>query len=221
MTAMPIRLLLLEDNPGDARLVQAALADCAPGEFAVTTVERLADALARIGTEPCDALLCDLGLPDSAGLATARAIATRAPSLPLVVLTGSHNEDLGREAIHHGAQDYLVKGEADGALIARTLRYAIERKRLENEIRKANAVLERRVAERTAEIESANTTLRASEARYRALFENMLDGFAYCRMQYDDRDRPVDFVYLAVNAAFERLTRLKDVVGRPVSAFIP
>ena len=175
MTAVPIRLLLLEDNPGDARLVQAALADHAPGEFAVTGVERLADALARVGTEGFDAVLSDLGLPDSTGLATAQAIVACAPALALVVLTGSHNQDLGRESIRHGAQDYLVKGESDGALIARTLRYAIERKRLEGGLRAANEALERRVAERTAELEAAIRKLSASEMRFRSLTEMSSD----------------------------------------------
>jgi len=155
VTAVPIRMLLLEDNPGDARLVQVALAEHAPGAFGVTWVERLADALARIATDRFDVVLSDLGLPDSTGLATAQAIAVGAPALALVVLTGSHDQDLGREAIQHGAQDYLVKGEASGPVIARTLRYAIERKRLEIGLRTANEVLERRVAERTAELETA------------------------------------------------------------------
>ncbi|MCX6908271.1 MAG: PAS domain S-box protein, partial [Verrucomicrobia bacterium] len=67
----------------------------------------------------------------------------------------------------------------------------------------------------------AETALRASEARYRSLFENMLNGFAYCRMIYDKQDRPADFVYIAVNNAFESLTGLKDVVGKRVSEVIP
>ena len=62
---------------------------------------------------------------------------------------------------------------------------------------------------------------RESEQRYRSLFENMLEGYAYCKMLFDDQDRPVDFVYLAVNSAFERLTGLKDVVGKCVTALIP
>jgi len=69
MTAKPIRVLLLEDNPGDARLVQVALATYAPSMFAVTCVERLAAALARLGAEPFDAMLCDLSVPDSTGMA--------------------------------------------------------------------------------------------------------------------------------------------------------
>ena len=177
MTATPFRLLLLEDNAGDARLVQTALAEHAPGEFAVTRVERLADALVRIASEHFDAVLCDLGLPDSTGLATAQAIAARAAALPLVVLTGSHNEDLGREAIHHGAQDYAIKGEASGPMVARTLRYAIERKRLEGGLRAANESLARRVAERTAELEAAIRKLSTSETRFRELTELTSDWY--------------------------------------------
>ena len=176
MTAVPTRLLLLEDSAGDARLVQEALADEAPGEFTITTAERLADALARIQTERFDAVLCDLGLPDSTGLGTAQAIVVAAPALPLVVLTGSHSDDLGRAAIELGAQDYLVEGETRAPTIARTLRYAIERKRLENQLHDANETLERRVVERTAALAAANETLRAAEERFRGLVEQSIAG---------------------------------------------
>jgi len=171
MTAAPVRLLLLEDNRADAELLQAALAEFAPGGFAITHVERLADALARIQTGQFDALLSDLGLSDSTGLATVQAITARAPALPLVVLTGFDDDELGRAAIRHGAQDYLVKGEPSGALMGRTLRYAIERNRLEIGLRAANEALAGRVAERTAEIEAANAILLANAAGYRQLFD--------------------------------------------------
>jgi PAS domain S-box-containing protein len=164
-----LHLLLLEDNTGDARLVQALLAEHAPDEFAIVCVQRLADALVRLEAGHFDVVLCDLGLPDSTDLATAQALALRAPALPLVVLTGSHERDLGREAIQRGAQDYLVKDEVSGPLIVRALRYAIERKRLELGLRAANEALERRVAERTAELERANQSLRKSESRFRKL----------------------------------------------------
>lgn len=164
-TPLPaLRVLLIEDNPGDARLVQAALAEQAPGEFTVVIAERLADALARIQSERFDAVLCDLGLPDSTGLGTAQAIAAQAPALPLVVLTGSNDVELGRAAIKLGAQDYLVKGDLKPPLLSRTLRYAIERTRLAHELREANATLEQRVAERTAELEAAGRSLRQKNA---------------------------------------------------------
>ncbi len=175
MSATPIRLLLLEDNPGDARLLQAALAEHAPGEFVVTCVERLADALASIGAESFDAMLCDLNLPDSAGMATAHSVAQRFPALPLVVLTGSFDPVGGREAIRQGAQDYVVKGRSDPQAIVRTLHYAIERKKLENALLEANSALEKRVAERTADLDLTNRVLRSSVERYQAVTQTATD----------------------------------------------
>ncbi len=173
---MPLRLLLLEDNPDDAHLLRSSLAARAPGEFAITAVGRLADALTQLKSASFDVVLSDLGLPDSLGLSAVDAIARCAPELPLVVLTGEPNQALGPEALRHGAQDYLVKGDSSGALIARTLRYALERKRLELDLREANRTLEVRVAERTAELETAIDSLRESEARYRGLVEQAIAG---------------------------------------------
>ena len=161
MPKAAIRVLLIEDNPGDFRLVQANLAQAAPGAFLVTHADRLAEALARIDTERFDVVLSDLTLPDSDRIATATAIIAHAPNLPLVALTGSHDDALGEAVIQRGAQDYLIKNEASGPLIARTLRYAIERKSLELALRDANAALEDRVAERTAELQESLGSLRA------------------------------------------------------------
>jgi PAS domain S-box-containing protein len=176
MSATPIRVLLLEDNPGDARLVQEALAENAPGEFVVTWVERLVDALARAATEPFDVMLCDLNLPDSSGMAGPRSIVERFPALPLVVLTGSHVLSMGRDAIHLGLQDYLVKGKSDPEVVVRTLRYAMERKGLENALIAANSALEERVAERSADLEVSNRVLRNSLERNQAFLRNASDG---------------------------------------------
>jgi PAS domain S-box-containing protein len=175
MSASPIRLLLLESNPADARLVLEALATQAPGEFAVTTAGRVAEALVEIRAGRFDAVLCDLDLPDSTGLDSAEAIIAAAPETALVVLTAKRDIHLGRKAIELGAQDYLHKADLVPPLISRTIRYAVERNRLAADLREANRDLERRVAERTADLEKASRSLRHSEARYRNLFaENSL-----------------------------------------------
>ena len=176
MSATPIRVLLLEDNPGDARLVKEALAEYAPDGFVVTWVERLADALACLATEPFDVMLCDLSLPDSSGMAGPRSIVERFPALPMVVLTGSHVLSMGRDAIHLGLQDYLVKGKSDPEMVVRTLRYAMERKGLENALIAANSALEQRVAERSTELEMSNRVLRSSVERNQAFLRNASDG---------------------------------------------
>lgn len=124
-----IRVLLVEDNPGDARLVRVALSDAPGGEFRLTHVDRLSDAAAVLGAGAFEAVLLDLSLPDSQGLETLHAIRDAAPDIPVVVLSGLHDEYLALEAVKAGAQDYLVKGQGDGHVMVRAIRYAAERQR--------------------------------------------------------------------------------------------
>ncbi len=124
-------ILLLEDNPGDARLIREMLRTARAGAFRLETANRLADGLARIVSGEIDVLLLDLSLPDSQGLSTLVRIQAEAPGLPVVVLTGFDDSSLGLKALQAGAQDYLVKGQVDANLLARSLDYAIERKRAE------------------------------------------------------------------------------------------
>ena len=171
----PIKVLLLEDNPDDARLVQSALGEQSAYDFEIIWVVRLADALARIEAEYFEIVLSDLCLPDSKGLATAQTIIVHAPTMPLVVMTGSSDAELGREAIRLGAQDYIIKGELSGDMIAHRLGYAIERQRLQSDLFETNATLEQRVTDRTVQLESTIQRLSQSEQRQRSLFEGALD----------------------------------------------
>ncbi len=123
-----IRILLVEDSPSDADILQQALRPSGVGTFEFTWVERLDDALARLRQDSCDVLLLDLSLPDSSGPETFRRAQKGAPGVPIVVLTGSHDEAVGLAAVREGVQEYLVKDETDGRQIARAIRYAIERK---------------------------------------------------------------------------------------------
>lgn len=136
-----IKVLLIEDNPGDARLIEEMLSEVDGTLFDMENVSRLSDGLTRIRKGGIDAVLLDLGLPDSAGLDTFGKVQDQAPEVPIVVLTGLDDTELALEGVRMGAQDYLVKGRADGDLLARTLRYAIERKTAEARIKHLNSVL--------------------------------------------------------------------------------
>ena len=129
------KVLLVEDNPGHALLLREMLGRTAPAQFAVTHVARLDEALERLGEGPFDLVLLDLSLPDSMGFETFAQAHARMPESPIIVLSGLEDEELALRAVREGAQDYLVKGQVDGNLLARAIRYAIERKRVEALVR--------------------------------------------------------------------------------------
>jgi signal transduction histidine kinase len=169
----PVRVLLVEDSPSDALLLEESLEETLPGEFKITCVECWADAGRRLRQEQFDVLLLDLSLPDTSGLDTILRARAEAPRLPVIVLTGQVNEAMGLEAVRLGIQDYLVKGQGDARHTVRAIRYAIERKQAEEDLRQTeealreserqlrqwNTELERRVAERTATLEETISDL--------------------------------------------------------------
>jgi len=191
-----IRLLLIEDNPGDARLLQEMFKEVEEEPFRIVHRDRLSSGLTYLEGNDVEAILLDLGLPDSQGLETFLRLHERYPQIPAIILTGLKDNSLALTAVKQGAQDYLVKEQVNSELLARAARYAIERVQ-------------------------TNKFIKIREHRYRALFENMLNGFAYCEMIYDDQGRPVDFRYLEVNDAFARITGLPDVEGRLVTEILP
>ncbi|MBP2315593.1 signal transduction histidine kinase [Azospirillum soli] len=137
-----IRVLLVEDDPGDALLVRVGLRRAAPGAFDLQHVETLDGALAWLGSAPADIVLLDLSLPDSHGLATLQGLRRAFPAIPIIVLTGFDDTDFAVAAVEAGAQDFLVKGQADGVLMQRAIRYALSRKHMEEELRAAKAAAE-------------------------------------------------------------------------------
>jgi signal transduction histidine kinase len=128
-----IQALLIEDNPGDARLVRELLRDTGAHHATVQLhhVDRLASGLERLSQHDIDVVLLDLTLPDSSGLHTFESIHSAAPEVPIVVFTGLDDEAVAIGAVQQGAQDYLVKGQVDGGTILRSMRYAVERHQLE------------------------------------------------------------------------------------------
>ncbi|PKN45601.1 MAG: hypothetical protein CVU59_08590, partial [Deltaproteobacteria bacterium HGW-Deltaproteobacteria-17] len=149
---------MIEDNPGDARLVRELVHD-AP-DLAIHHVGTLAEGLNSLSGGGPDVVLLDLGLPDSSGLDTLRAILGAAPTVPVVVLTGQDDEEVGRMALREGAQDYLVKGMQLETILIRTVRYAIERKRSQLRLIERNATL-------SAVLESTAFPIFAVDADYR------------------------------------------------------
>ncbi len=132
MTGADLHVLLVEDSAGDARLIQELLAEVRHVTIHVEWVNRLATGIERAVAGGPDVVLLDLSLPDSTGLATVARMHDGAPGVPIVVFTSLDDEALGMQAVTLGAQDYLVKGARDAAGVARTLRYAVERERLQS-----------------------------------------------------------------------------------------
>jgi two-component system sensor histidine kinase/response regulator len=153
-----MKVLLIEDNPADEQLVRHLLRAAGPS-FELAGAATLAAGLAVLTGPGADVVLLDLSLPDSHGLETLSHVLAAREDLPVVVLSGHDDEDLAYRALQAGAQDYLVKGMHDAALLRRVLRYATERKRLETQLRMLNAELEARVERRTRELAQANREL--------------------------------------------------------------
>ena len=148
-----IRVLLIEDNPVDALLLEESLAGNPLADFQITVAERLSQGLEQTRQHSFDIALLDLGLPDSQGLETFRRFHQQVPHLPVVVLSGLADEQTAVQAVQAGAQDYLAKGEAGWNFAPRAIRYALERQQVQ-------------------------AMLQASERRFRALIENSADAFA-------------------------------------------
>ena len=126
-----LKVLLIEDNPGDANLIRHMLSEEKLVSFNLKWAEELSTGLKHLAKRDIDALLLDLSLPDSQGLNTFTKVQNQAPELPIIVLSGLKDETLAVEAVRKGAQDYLVKGQVDSHLLSRAIRYAIQRKRIE------------------------------------------------------------------------------------------
>jgi len=129
---VPMRVLLVEDNPGDAELMAEMLHDggVAASGFALRHVARLAEARSELAAGPVDVVLLDLSLPDGRGLESLAVVRRAAPGVPVVVMTGLADDEVAVRALQAGAQDYLVKGREEGSSVRRAVRYAVERQRL-------------------------------------------------------------------------------------------
>jgi len=144
---MGVQLHLIEDNTGDAKLIFAYLSDVSTCPHSITWTRRLSDGIESLAKSEADLILLDLGLPDSLGLSTFRTLHARFAHIPTIVLSGLNDQEIALSAVREGAQDYLVKGSFDEEYLCKTIRYALERKKNE-------------------------CALQRAEERYRSIFEN-------------------------------------------------
>jgi PAS domain S-box-containing protein len=156
-----VQILLVEDNPGDVRLLRELLDQGPTLPLELTHVSRLADARRHLRSGSCDVVLLDLSLPDATGLEGVVRLVEDAPTVPLVVLTGRRDERLAEEAVRAGAQEYLVKGDINARALVRVIRFVLERKQYENEQRRTDAALEllHRLAIQVGEAADVNQAL--------------------------------------------------------------
>jgi PAS domain S-box-containing protein len=169
----------------------------------IERVDRLSKGIDRLAKQNIDAILLDLGLPDSQGLNTFEKIHTVAQQIPILILTAFKDDALALEAVRRGAQDYLIKGKTDGALLIRAITYAIERKKLEDTV------------------EKSALSLKVSEERYRKLFDSIDEGFCVIEMIFDKNYKPLDYRFLEVNSSFERQTGLHEAKGKIMRSLAP
>lgn len=137
-----IKILLIEDNPGDACLIEEQLEEFANFSYEFKNIKTLNESLSVLKEQPFDIILLDLGLPDSDGISTFLRIYNKNPLIPIIILTGLNDETIGSYAVKKGAQDFLVKGHIEGRLLQSTIQYSIERKKLEDRIYKLANVVE-------------------------------------------------------------------------------
>ncbi|QSQ20512.1 hybrid sensor histidine kinase/response regulator [Pyxidicoccus parkwayensis] len=197
-----LRVLLVEDNPGDARLFREELRESSSlTRFEVLHVDRLSEALRVVGDAHLDVVLLDLSLPDGHGLANISHLLQAAPSVPLVVLTGTDDERLAVQAVHQGAQDYLVKGQVTGPLLVRALRYAIERKRVEEGLKREEA------ARRTAVFREQFLGILGHDLRNPLL---AISGNASLLLRYGGLAEPQRKAVSRISGSADRMARMID-----------
>jgi signal transduction histidine kinase len=161
MNSKPIKVLLIEDNPSDACLMEEALLEPGDNSIMLEVINTLAAGLHRVRAGGIDIILLDLSLPDSFGYETFARAKAEALGVAIIILSGSKDDSLALKLVQSGAQDYVAKSDASGNDLKRAIRYAVGRQRSEARIRQLNEDLELRVQERTAELEARNEELEA------------------------------------------------------------
>ncbi len=226
-----LNILLVEDNPGDIRLLQEILREVTTTRCQITPAMTLATAVAQLATEPTvafDAILIDLSLPDSQGIASFMVIHQIAPTIPIIVLTGLDDETLALSAMQQGAQDYLIKGQIDRNLLLRSIRYAIERERAETILRQTKIEWEQKAIDRTRDLQQINhrleselrerqraeAALQISRSRFASILEIAIDAIIAI-----DRDRTITLFNQGAEQIFGYTAA--EAIGQSIDLLLP
>lgn len=195
-------VLLVEDNPGDAYLIQEQFKSSKTDEYHLTHVEYLRNAISILTQDSCDIILLDLSLPDSQGLETLKTLKEHSWDIPIVILSGINDEKLAIQAVRQGAQDYLVKGQVTGEILVHALRYAIERKLIEEQLKT-----------KTAQLEASNKELEAFSYMVSHDLRNPLTvvkGMSQLLKQmYDNKDEKEK---LYIEHIFQASNRMEEII---------
>jgi PAS domain S-box-containing protein len=201
-----IKVLLVEDNEVDAKLVQRMLRHVQNQIFEVTTISRLETAIADVRKYRYDVVLLDLGLPDSKGISTFTTMHEKFPDIPIVIFTILGDEKAGISAVSIGAQDYLVKGTSDSRIMAKAILYAIERKMLELRLKQKAEQLVNSIREAQSAKENLAQLAAIVEQADEAIFRKTLDG-----------------IITTWNAGAKKMYGYseEEIIGKPVSILMP
>ena len=209
MKDQTLRVLLIEDDPGEARLIREMLRRAPDITYDLRHASNLADGVAFLHVVPADIVLLDLSLPDSGGLDTLARLTNMAPGVPVIVQTGLTDDEIGRAALRRGAQDFLIKGRFDGHMLHASIRYAVERSRLFQKVSSLNQAI--------LEVERNRVVQEAVGSAAHALSQP-LTVLTMVTSQIMDELTPHDGLYEKVSQlcdATERMTRIVRDMSNP------
>ena len=178
-----VKILLIEDDLAEARLLQEVLKSFQLMQYSLVHVKRLREGLDRLQQNCFDVILLDLTLPDSQGIESVKLLVNQVPQVPIVVLTNHNDDKLALQAVREGAQDYLVKRHVNVEVLVRSVQYAIERQRASELLREAKQNLENQVQQRTDELVKAkeiNQLQSTLVSMFSHDFRNPLTTVIYC-----------------------------------------
>ncbi|PKM86882.1 MAG: GGDEF domain-containing response regulator [Firmicutes bacterium HGW-Firmicutes-12] len=215
MSSEKIKVLLIEDSPGDARLIKEVLKETVEVLFELEWIERLSPGIERLSRKCFDVVLLDLSLPDSHGLNTLEKVYALEPKTPIIVLTGLDDELTAVEAVRKGAQDYLVKEEVSKSLLVRSIRYSIERHILKEELRSMSLVDELTgLHNRRGFLNLAEQQLQVARRKMAKMFLIFVD-VDYMKTINDTRGHLIgDIALIETAEVLKKTFRQSDIIAR-------